>query len=196
MLAGSESPSRSGKASIATDCQDDTRPAEHVTYSMALQVHSLLRLWRRQETQRLRRFRNRKDFTKQEPKQAATQHAHRTRATHSKRSPAVHCASAMFEESSVVAGIPVSSANTTTGHSLWQTLQQKQLDFVPEVQKCLHELAAQSASTEMQDEQQEGVLVSTRRKALLEDIMYYWAVAEAYLADASIQASFRQAAPW
>jgi hypothetical protein len=99
----------------------------------------------------------------------------------------------MFEESSVIAGIPVSSANTTAGHSLWQTLQQKQLDFVPEVQKCLHELAAQSASTEMQDIQQEGVLVSTRRKALLEDILYYWAVAEAYLADASIQASFRQA---
>jgi len=102
----------------------------------------------------------------------------------------------MFEESSVVAGIPVSSANTTTGHNLWQTLQQKQLEFVPEVQKCLHELAAQSASTEMHDEQQEGVLVSTRRKALLEDILYYWAVAEAYLADASIQASFRQAVPW
>ncbi|DBA70552.1 TPA: hypothetical protein ACH3X2_011948 [Trebouxia sp. C0005] len=160
---------------------------------LPVQVRSLLRLWRQQETHRLRHFRNRKDFRKQEPKQAATQHAQLTRATHSKRSPAVHCASAVFEESSVVAGIPVSSANTTAGHSLWQTLQQKQLDFVPEVQKCLQELAAQSASTEMQEVQQEGTLVSTRRKALLEDILYYWAVAEAYLADASLQASFRQA---
>ncbi|DBA97322.1 TPA: hypothetical protein ACH3X1_015060 [Trebouxia sp. C0004] len=158
---------------------------------LPVQVHSLLRLWRHQETQRSRRFRNRKDFRKQEQKQAATQHAHLARATHNKRSPAVHCASSTSEESSVVAGIPVSSANTTAGHSLWQTLQHKQLDFVPEVQKCLHELAAQS--TEMQGVQQEGVLVSTRRKALLEDILYYWAVAEAYLADASIQASFRQA---
>ena len=64
--------------------------------------------------------------------------------------------------------------------------------FVPEVQKCLHELAAQSSCSKVEDAQPEGILVSTRRKALLEDILYYWAVAEAYLTDASLQASFRQ----
>ena len=71
-------------------------------------------------------------------------------------------------------------------------LQQQQLNFVPEVQKCLQKLAAESSRPDAQDIQQEGILVSTRRKALLEDVLYYWAVAEAYLADASLQATFRQ----
>lgn len=90
-----------------------------------------------------------------------------------------------------MAGIPVSAANTTAGHSLWQTLQHQQLAFVSEVKQCLQHLAAEGLPPSAQDGQEEGILVSTRRKALLEDVLYYWAVAEAYLTDASLQASFR-----
>ena len=90
-----------------------------------------------------------------------------------------------------MAGIPVSAANTTAGHSLWQTLQHQQLGFVSEVKQCLQNLAADGLPLPTQDGQEEGILVSTRRKALLEDVLYYWAVAEAYLTDASLQAAFR-----
>lgn len=155
-------------------------------------MQSLLRLWRKQASRCSPRSRICKETTQADHKQAAAQPARHFRAAHSsnKRLQATQCASSSQEYSSVVAGIPVSSANTIDGQGLWQTLQHQQLDFVPQVQKCLGELAAQSSHD---SGQQDRVLASTRRTALLEDVLYYWAVAEAYLADTSIQALFRQA---
>lgn len=157
-------------------------------------MHSLLRLWRHQSDRLASRCTVCKHSLKQDTVQHSTAHLAQPRAKHgsSKKHHAISCASSAFGDVDIIAGIPVSPANTAVGNSLWQTLQQQQLNFVPEVQKCLQKLAAESSRPDAQDIQQEGILVSTRRKALLEDVLYYWAVAEAYLADASLQANFRQ----
>lgn len=156
-----------------------------------LQVHSLLRLWRRQADHPLGGCRLcRQQLKNDHPKQPA-QHRQFARKQQCQRPSVAVCASESLDDSSVVAGIPVSAANTTAGHSLWQTLQHQQLAFVSEVKQCLQRLAAEGLSPSAQDGQEEGILVSTRRKALLEDVLYYWAVAEAYLTDANLQASFR-----
>lgn len=159
-----------------------------------LQVQSLLRHWRRKAERpvaecKLCRRQLKHDHSKQ-PAAQLKQFA-RARKQQCQRLPVAVCASEPFGDSGVVAGIPVSAANTTAGHSLWQTLQHQQPHFVSEVKQCLQELAAEGVRSPAQDGQEEGILVSTRRKALLEDVLYYWAVAEAYLTDASLQASLR-----
>ena len=160
-----------------------------------LQVHSVLRRWRHQAEGysrecRLCRPRSKHDHPKQPAPQL--QQFARARTQTYTRHPVLACSSdPAVSDSRIVAGIPVSAANTTAGQSLWQTLQHQQLHFAREVKQCLQELAAEGLSSPAHDGQEEGILVSTRRKALLEDVLYYWAVAEAYLTDASLQASFR-----
>ena len=131
----------------------------------------------------------RQQLNNDHPKQPA-QHRQFARKQQCQRLSVAVCASGLFGDTSLVAGIPVSAANTTAGHSLWQTLQRQQLAFVSEVKQCLKELAAE-VPPPAQNGQEEGMLVSMRRKALLEDVLYYWAVAEAYLTDATLQACFR-----
>ncbi|KAL3133149.1 hypothetical protein ABBQ38_007044 [Trebouxia sp. C0009 RCD-2024] len=160
------------------------------------QVHSVLRRWRHQaETHssdcRLCRPQSKHNHPKKPASQLQQFARARTQTYH--RHPVVACSSDGFDDSRIVAGIPVSAANTIAGQSLWQTLQHRQLDFVAEIKQCLHDLGAEGLSAPAQDGQEEGILVSTRRKALLEDVLYYWAVAEAYLTDTSLQASFREA---
>lgn len=158
-----------------------------------LQVHSLLRHWQQQAASISSGCRSyRRQLQQDHSQQPAAQLKQLIRASKpaSQRLFTIACASAPLDDNSVVAGIPVSAANTTAGHSLWQTLQHEQLQFVSEVSKCLEDLAAQGVPSDQQGAE-EGILVSTRRKALLEDVLYLWAVAEAYLSDASLQASFR-----
>ena len=159
-----------------------------------MQVHSLLRHWKRQSDCLLSICRVcRRQLQQDHVQQPATQlkQRDRIRTQSSWRRCTFACNSVASGDSNIVAGIPVSAANTTAGHSLWQTLQHQQLQFVSSVKACLKELAAEGLPLQSQHAQEEGILVSTRRKALLEDVLYYWAVAEAYLADASLQASFR-----
>lgn len=156
-----------------------------------LQVHSLLRHWRHQSDHPFSDCRLCRRHLKHDHSKQPAQLRQFARKEQGQRLSVAVCASESFSDSNVVAGIPVSAANTTAGQCLWQTLQHQQLAFVSEVKQCLQELAAQGLSSPVQDGQEEGILVSTRRKALLEDVLYYWAVAEAYLTDASLQASFR-----
>ena len=155
------------------------------------QVHSLLRHWRRQADHPLGGCRLCRRQLKNDHSKQCTQHRQSAKKQQCQRLSVAVCASESFGDSSVVAGIPVSAANTTAGHSLWQTLQHQQLAFVSEVKQCLQDLAAEDVPSPAQNGQEEGILVSTRRRALLEDVLYYCAVAEAYLTDASLQASFR-----
>lgn len=157
-----------------------------------MQVQNLLRHWRHQSDRlsgdcRLCTRQLQHDHLQQPA--APRNPLARARKQSPHRLSAVSCSSAPSSDSGVVAGIPVSAANTTAGQSLWQTLQHQQPQFVSEVQKCLQELAAEGETS--QEGHEEGILVSTRRRALLEDVLYYWAVAEAYLVEASLQASFR-----
>ena len=102
----------------------------------------------------------------------------------------VSCSSAAFETESITAGIPVSPANTALGHTLWETLRDQPLDFIAQAQVQLQDVATQS-STDIDDAQSEAVLTAARRRGLLEDILYYWALAEAYLGDLAVQSSLR-----
>lgn len=64
------------------------------------------------------------------------------------------------------------------------------MQFVAQAESQLEGLATQHADDE-EGVHSEHILATARRKGLIEDIMYYWALAEAYLAEASLQNSFR-----
>lgn len=95
-----------------------------------------------------------------------------------------------FENSNIAAGIPVSPANTALGHQLWQVLRDQPGDFPTQAQSKLEDLSTQHAYSD-EDTQSQHILAAARQKGLIEDVMYYWALAEAYLADTNLQNSFR-----
>ena len=151
-------------------------------------MRSILRVWRHQSHQQRAGCR----WSSQHDPVGLCVHNSQSNCSRARRSLIASCAASPPEDRQLCAGIPVSSANTTVGHSLWQTLQNNPLDFVPAVQSCLRDVALEAANTAAQNAESQGVLASIRRKALLEDVLYLWAVAEACLADAALQASFRQ----
>ena len=97
------------------------------------------------------------------------------------------CSSIPFEIGKVTAGIPVSPANTALGNQLWQVLRDQPVSFVAQAQSHLEEVAAQPSA----DTKVENVLAAARTRGLLEDILYYWALAEAYLAEPDLQSNLR-----
>lgn len=159
-------------------------------YHDAMQVDAILSSWRREAEHANPSGRQCQLCSKRIPFSTAPLLKKKLRSYPKRLLTDVSCAGEGFGTDSITAGIPVSPANTAVGHQLWQALQNQPLDFIAQAQAQLKDVAVQS-STDAEDVQPEGVLTAARRRGLLEDILYYWALAEAYLGDVAIQSSLR-----
>lgn len=150
---------------------------------------ALLSAWRKQTERERSGCRQRHPNLKQASLHAVSAPNLRADRHSSKRAhtTTTSCSNIPFEIGKVTAGIPVSPANTALGNQLWQFLRDQPVSFVAQAQSHLQEVAAQPST----DTQVENVLAAARTRGLLEDILYYWALAEAYLAEPDLQSSLR-----